>query len=103
MPQQLMLYCLADDCPGVRTMRVVGSTSGGRVWGSGPYTSDSDYNVAAVHAGLVAKGEMKGIMLLPAGYIANFQGSTANGVTTGSWQSPFCGVKLAPMPGNTGR
>lgn len=37
-------------------MTVTGSTTGGTVWGSNPYTIDSDMDRAALHAGIVDNG-----------------------------------------------
>jgi hypothetical protein len=52
------------------------------VWGSGPYTSDSDVARAAVHAGLIARGETALIRKVLGPILTNYTGSTANGVTT---------------------
>lgn len=65
-------------------VRVTGRM-GGTVWGSGPYTGDSDIGAAALHAGAVRMGETRlvKIKILPSP--ASFSGSTANGVTTRSY------------------
>ena len=62
--------------------RITGSTSGGSVWGSNPYTDDSDYAVAAVHAGILQPGETKYIRITDLGTFNAFTGTTRNGVTT---------------------
>jgi hypothetical protein len=56
----------------------------GAVWGSGPYTSDSHICSAAIHAGVI--GDQGGEVLVrrTAGQ-RSYEGSAANGVTTGSW------------------
>ena len=58
----------------------------GSVWGSGPYTSDSDLCVAARHAGAI--GPRGGaITALAADGLDSYAGSEANGVTTHDWGS----------------
>lgn len=84
----------AVTCPEFSDLRVTGSLSGGRVWGSGPYTTDSDFNRAAVHAGLVSVGESAIIELHQAGYLNNYVGSSRNGVETLSYPSYYCGVNI---------
>lgn len=61
--------------------------SDGPIWGSGLYTSDSDIGTAAVHAGLLKAGEsgVARVSVLPGQ--ASYQGSSAHGVTTNSWES----------------
>jgi hypothetical protein len=69
------------------TLRVKGATNGS-VWGSGPYTADSDLATAAVHAGVVKAGEMGTITIRLMASPAEYKGSNANGVTTqnfGTW------------------
>lgn len=66
--------------------RVVGRLEGGTVWGSGPYTSDSDICKAAVHAGMVGNGEpglIKVTLISTAGI--DFAGSNQNGVVTSAY------------------
>ena len=62
----------------------------GSVWGSGPYTDDSDLSTVAVHAGILKVGETATILvrLLPGA--ASYQASTQNGVTTSPY-STFSG------------
>lgn len=63
-----------------------GSDSGGSVWGSGPYTGDSDVCRAAVHAGAIpATGGQISVTAAP-GQDA-YEGSSRNGVTTSRWGS----------------
>jgi len=66
------------------TFSVTGRT-GGSVYGTGTYTTDSDLATAAVHAGLVKDGE-KGVVQVTIVATPNqFQGSAANGVTSSNW------------------
>jgi len=67
----------------------------GSVWGSSPYTDDSNIGVAAVHAGLISVGEYAVIKKTSAGYLSSYTGSSQNGVTTSSWNSGFCGITLS--------
>ena len=58
----------------------------GSVWGSGPYTADSNLCTAARHAGVVT--EAGGVIqLLERPGQDSYSGSAANGVTTSSWGS----------------
>ena len=58
----------------------------GSVWGSGPYTSDSNLCVAARHGGVIdASGGT--IMVRGADGMEAYPSSTQNGVTTSSWGS----------------
>ena len=76
---------------------VTGTLGGGNIWGSNPYTNDSDIARAAVHSGSVAVGETATVTLYnpgeyhtTPGYIA----STRNGITTLSWNSAWCGFYM---------
>jgi hypothetical protein len=58
----------------------------GSVWGSGPYTSDSNLCTAARHAGVI--GTAGGtITVLGLGGLGAYTGSEANGVRTSNWGS----------------
>jgi len=64
----------------------------GSLWGSGPYTDDSNIGTAAVHAGLLRDGQqgVVRVTILP-GY-NSYDGSTRNGVTSnayGPWEGSF--------------
>jgi hypothetical protein len=71
--------------------QVIGTTNG-TIWGTGPYTDDSLLSTAAVHAGLLGKGQ-KAILKVTilAGQNA-YQGSTQNGITShpyGPWGGSY--------------
>jgi hypothetical protein len=57
----------------------------GSVWGTGTYTTDSAICVAAVHAGVLDPKEGGDVDVTVIAGLASYKGSTANGVTTGSW------------------
>jgi hypothetical protein len=58
----------------------------GRVWGSGPYTADSDICWAARHAGVI--GLLGGeVSVIPVQGLAAYRGSQRNGMTTADWGS----------------
>lgn len=60
------------------------SAEGGSVWGSGPYTGDSDVCRAAVHAGAI--GPTGGTVLVTAAPgRETYLGTTQNGVSTSKW------------------
>ena len=73
--------------------------TGGIVYGSNPYTTDSNWNVAAVHAGLVSVGESAVIQKILPAADTNFPGSVSNGVTTLSKTSNSCGVVITRSTG----
>ena len=56
----------------------------GTVWGSGPYTSDSDLCAAARHAGVIGKAGGRLVVLGLAG-LPSYRGSLRNGVETHDW------------------
>lgn len=60
--------------------------AGGRVWGSGPYTADSNLCRAARHAGVLgAEAGLVTALGLPG--LDRYRGSAANGITTDDWGS----------------
>lgn len=61
------------------------NSSGGAVWGSDPFTADSDICSAAVHAD--ALGPDGSVTVLRLQGLPSYQGSTNNGVTSLSWDS----------------
>lgn len=56
----------------------------GSVWGSGPYTSDSNLCAAARHAGVIGPGGGT-ITVLGIGGLSAYSGSEAHGVRTSNW------------------
>ena len=66
----------------------------GSVWGSGPYTDDSDFGVAAVHAGLAEVGQTVTLVPSNIAYHLSYPKSTANGITTDDWLSGWCGYDI---------
>lgn len=72
----------------------VTGTTGGTVWGSGPYTDDSNFSAAAVHAGLIKVGETATIEPYAVDNYQSYEGSYANGVYTNDWRSSWCGYKI---------
>lgn len=89
-------------CGPYQAISVTGKTSGS-VWGSGPYTDDSDFGAAAVHAGLIEVGETATLEISDVSYYQSFAGSIANGVTTQNWNSGWCGfnIQVATPPTTT--
>jgi hypothetical protein len=83
-PEACAGACLQYACgtPGVCREVTVTGVVDGQVWGTGPYTADSSVGSAAVHAGLLSKGEEKRVGICCADRRATFEGGTANGVTT---------------------
>ncbi|KAL4472012.1 hypothetical protein ABPG72_018514 [Tetrahymena utriculariae] len=70
-----------------------GCTSNGTVWGSNPYTSDSNYCVAARHSGIVGEGgNYYAVNQLPAQQ--SYSGSNRNGVTTSNYGSYHSSISL---------
>src|SRR5581483_7998916 len=97
----LALTLLVAAVPALRAdydVTVTGSTSGG-VWGSGPYTDDSNVATAAVHAGLISPGQTATIHVTTLPGQSSYQGSTQNGVTTSSWGSWGGSISLSLAAG----
>jgi hypothetical protein len=90
----VVLECPLNLLPGVPSVyEVTGSSSGSEVWGSNPYTNNSDWNRAAVHAGIVSVGETANIRFYsPLDYNV-YTGSNLNGINTLDYGS-FCGVYI---------
>lgn len=84
----------AQTCGPYSDQVVTGSVSGGSVWGSNPYTDDSDFNKAAVHAGLITAGQTATIRKTSWGSLTRFPSTTKNGITTSNWSSSWCGVYI---------
>lgn len=80
---------------------VVTGRTGGTVYGSNPYTDDSDLGTAAVHAGLIKTGETATIERYDAQVYSSYTGSSRNGVTTSTYSSPWCGFKIRLKAGTT--
>lgn len=85
-------------CGPYSNVLVTGTTSGS-VWGSNPYTDDSVWGKAAVHAGLITVGQTAWIARISTGVLPNFPGSTQNGITTTTWPTSWCGVYLQSATG----
>lgn len=62
----------------------------GSVWGSNPYTTDSTFGAAAVHAGAIKVGETAVVKIKLKADLGGYVGSTQNGVTTNNW-GPYQG------------
>ena len=80
------------------TALITGSTAGSSVWGDNVYgyTTDSDFAKAIVHAGLVKAGQTARIKFTGLGSLPGpFPGTTANGVTTSPWSTPWCATLLS--------
>ncbi len=83
-PDTLMEYAYWNNAGKKLTYRVTGTTTGS-VWGTGPYTLDSNLSTAAVHAGAVKAGQTGLVTFEIVVPPPDFGGSTAHGVTSRSW------------------
>ena len=74
-----------------------GLQAGAPVWGSNPYTDDSELRIAAVHAGLVAPGQHSVVV---ARYLSGgpfcFPSVLSNGIQSRAWPSMALCVVLLP-------
>jgi hypothetical protein len=66
------------------TFSVTGRTTG-PVYGSGPYTADTDLATAAVHAGLLKDGEKGTVYVTIVEPPDQFTSTSANGVNSTAW------------------
>lgn len=72
----------------------------GSVWGSNPYTGDSSICTAARHAGVIgAAGGLLKLIRRPGQ--ASYDGTVANGVTTGSWGAYGESFEVLPASATT--
>lgn len=96
--------CLAAT-PGNQS--VTAQDTGGAIWGnnSGGYTTDSNLPRAVLHAGLLSSGQTGFIYVQALDTMSSFTGTTANGITTSSYGSSWCGMRLStsgsPAPSPT--
>ncbi len=60
-------------------------TTGGAIWGTDIYTSDTYIPCAAVHAGFIANGETKEVYIKVVQGLSEYIGSTRNGVSTSAY------------------
>lgn len=81
-------------CPSYPDIVVTGTTGGSNVWGSNPYTDDSNIGKACVHNGLLTVGQTATIRRINAGYRSGYVGTSANGVSTFSYSGSWCSVYL---------
>jgi hypothetical protein len=88
---------------------ITGAT-GGSIWGTDIYTSDSYIPAAAVHSGFIANGQTKEVYIKVVQGLNEYIGSTRNGVSTsgyGGWGlsyqfvSPPASYKATASPGQT--
>lgn len=74
------------------------------VWGSGPYTADSNICSAALHSGLLSFSDTV-VQVVRRGGQSSYAGSVNNGVTTSNWGtygSSFDVYSIAATTGNSG-
>eukprot|EP01129_Flabellula_baltica_P004473 TRINITY_DN1557_c0_g2_i1.p1 TRINITY_DN1557_c0_g2~~TRINITY_DN1557_c0_g2_i1.p1 ORF type:complete len:593 (-),score=81.10 TRINITY_DN1557_c0_g2_i1:23-1801(-) len=70
---------------------IANGCQGGEVWGSGPYTSDSNKCSAALHSGTISPNGGSFLSQSMPGQ-SSYRGSTSNGITSkdyGKWDSSF--------------
>jgi hypothetical protein len=67
------------------SFRVTGAVSGGSIWGTDVYTTDSRLSMAAVHAGVLKAGETGVVRLKILPSPPSFTGSLRNGVSTSGY------------------
>jgi hypothetical protein len=70
---------------GDRFYFVVKGDTGGPLWGTDVYTSDSAPGMAAVHAGLLAPGESRVLQVTIETPLQQYAGSVRHGVSSGPW------------------
>jgi hypothetical protein len=66
---------------------LIGADTGGSVWGTDIYTTDSDLSMAAVHAGVLKPGQKGIVKVTILGKRDGFEGSTRHGITSAAWGS----------------
>ena len=71
----------------------------GSVWGSDPYTADSDLGGAAVHLGLLKSGQKAVIQVEVIEGLSSYLGTSKNDVTSQSYGPWPVAIKLRKAPG----
>jgi len=108
LPDPGTLKQLGSFTPGTTMFfNVTGRTSGGSLWGTDYYTTDSNLAMAAVHAGAIRNGESGIIKVTFYPGRASYAASTRYGVTSSSWGNYELSfavepVEGAPAPGGSG-
>jgi hypothetical protein len=72
-------------------MTITGAT-GGAIWGTDIYTSDTHIPTAAIHAGFITNGQTKEVYIKIVQGLSEYIGSTRNGVSTsgyGGWDLSY--------------
>lgn len=67
-----------------KTITITG-TDRGSLWGTDTYTGDSRFEVAAVHAGVLAVGQQGEVIVTRVPPLNRYEGSERNGVRSGEW------------------
>lgn len=75
--------------------RVTGDVSGS-VYGSGPYTTDSPLATAAVHAGVLRKGQTGVVRVVILAGQKSYRATTRNGVATSDWLEYHASYRVYP-------
>lgn len=63
------------------------SFSGGSIWGSNPYSSDSDVRTAAIHAGVLTPGQTGIVYIYMINGLSYYSGVTKNGISSSTKQA----------------
>jgi hypothetical protein len=88
LPDPGALKQMSDLAPGSTLLfKVTGKTSGGSLWGTDYYTTDSALAMAAVHAGAIRNGQTGVIKVTIYPGRSEYTASTRYGVTSSSWGS----------------
>jgi formylglycine-generating enzyme required for sulfatase activity/serine/threonine protein kinase len=86
-PDPGTLSSLQDNVGTTYSFHVLGSGTRGHVWGSNPYTADSQLAKAAVHAGALKPGQSGVVRVTVLPGQPSFASSTRNGVRSGRWSA----------------
>lgn len=73
------------------------TAAGGKVWGTGVYTSGSPVCLAAIHAGVLTTGGGTATLYVQPGQPA-YRGSTSNGVQSQSYGEWAASFSFEPKP-----
>ena len=84
--------------PGETVVYLVRGSREGSLWGAGPYSSDSNFAKAAVHAGALGVGELGIVRVKFIRGGAEYQGSERNGVTSAERSAGRKSVVIERVP-----
>jgi hypothetical protein len=74
------------------TVACPANCSGGSIWGTDTYTTDSSVCMAGIHAGVITAAKGGDVNVTVVKSLEKYEGSARNGITTSNWDSSWGGT-----------